>query len=263
MVRTLGSTNVFHCDVRHDFVHRVEQLVARLLRAGLVRVDPHAGQFLFDRRAHVAEEGAGAGVGVGRRLGRRLGRVMCVMGRVMVGHGRHGGHRVRYGRVELVGRRGRRRHPRHAVELLGARIHFHGQPHLLVVHRRLVVVVVMVVVGRYEAREEDVSVVRVAGGRRGRSRVFRRQRSRRTRPGEHVRMRMRVVLTCGMRVQRGHVASQEEVAGGVRSDVRVRMAVRMVRHWVGRLAEVLAGGLVVAGRHGRVATGVHERVQHR
>lgn len=148
MIGALGPADMFHCDVRHDFVHRIEQLVARLLGAGLLGVDPHARQLLLDRRPHVAEEGTRAGVSVGRRLGRRLGRLVSVVGRVVVGHGRHRRHRVADGRVELVGRRRRRRHARHAVELL-ARVHFHGQTHLLVVHGLLdglVVVVVMVVV---------------------------------------------------------------------------------------------------------------------
>ena len=139
---------MFHCNVRHDFVHGIEQLVARLLGAGLVRVDPHAGQLLLDRRAHVAEEGSRAGVSVCRSLGSGLGRLVSVMGRVVVGHGRHGRHRVGDGRVELIGRGGGGRHARDAVELL-TRIHFHRQAHLLVVHGRLVVVVVMVVVGRH------------------------------------------------------------------------------------------------------------------
>lgn len=151
MIGAFGATDVFHCDVRDDLVHGIEQLVARLLRTGLIGVDPHAGQLLFDGGTHVAEEGSRSGVSVRRGLGGRLGRLVSVMRRVVVSHGRHGGHRVGDGRVELVGRRRGRRHSRDAVELL-ARIHFHRQTHLLVVHGRLLVVVhvvVVVVVCRY------------------------------------------------------------------------------------------------------------------
>lgn len=131
MIRALGSSYVFHCDVRHDLVHRVEQLVARLLWDRLVNVHPHAGQLLLDRRPHVAEEGPRPGVSVGRcglsrrRLRCRLvGLVGCVMvcGGHAGSHGSHRGHGVRDGRVELVGRCCRRGH---AVELL-TRVHVHG-----------------------------------------------------------------------------------------------------------------------------------------
>ena len=106
----------------------------------------------------------------------------------------------------------------------------------------------------------------VASGGRCSCSMLGRQRGRRARSREHVR----VVMLARMGVQRRHgVASQKEIAGGVGADVR--RTVRVVRHRIRRLAKVLA---LVAGRHGRVRvraglgqlqahmTAVHERVQH-
>ena len=78
VIGALGSADVFHCDMRYDFVHRVKQLVACLLRTRLVRVNPHARQFLFDWGPHVAEESAGAGVSVSRCLSSSL-RGCCLV----------------------------------------------------------------------------------------------------------------------------------------------------------------------------------------
>lgn len=112
----------------------------------------------------------------------------------------------------------------------------------------------------------------VAGRGGGRRRVFGRQRGRRARPGEHVR----VMMLARMGVQRRHgVPSQQEIARRVGADVRRRRravrGVRMVRNRVRRLAKVL---VLVARRHGRVrvrtrlgqfqahVSAVHERVEH-
>ena len=194
VIGALGPADVLHRDVRDDLVHRAEQLVARLLRVRLIGLDPHARQFLFHRRAHVAEERALTR----RRLGGHLVDVVRV-----VRDRRHRRHRIRNRRVELV----------RTVKLLArTRVHVHREPHLLVVvHRRLVVRVVVVVrVGRDETREQDVSVVRDG--------VFRSQRTR-----EHVRMM--IVL----RLEPSHVAPEQEITGGiaVRGRVmRVRLAER-------------------------------------
>ncbi len=42
VIGALWSSDVFHCDMRHNFVHRIKQLVACLLRTRLIRVYPHA-----------------------------------------------------------------------------------------------------------------------------------------------------------------------------------------------------------------------------
>lgn len=59
VVGTLWAAHVFHCYVSHYLVHAGERFVARLLGVWLVRLYPHARQFLLDGLPHVPEEGSG------------------------------------------------------------------------------------------------------------------------------------------------------------------------------------------------------------
>ena len=56
--RALGATDVFHCEVRHDLVHAVEELAALLARRRHVGLQPLAGHLLPHGLPHVPEEGA-------------------------------------------------------------------------------------------------------------------------------------------------------------------------------------------------------------
>jgi len=69
----LGAADVFHRDVRNDFVHGAEHFGAHFARRQRLRLHPHAAQLLLQRRRlpHVAEEGAVV-VRRRRRLRRRL-----------------------------------------------------------------------------------------------------------------------------------------------------------------------------------------------
>lgn len=54
--RALGPPDVFHSEVRDDFVHAREQFVAHLFRRRLIRVQPLTAHVATRRRAHVAQE---------------------------------------------------------------------------------------------------------------------------------------------------------------------------------------------------------------
>lgn len=55
--RALGPTDVFHCEVRDNFVHTREQFVAQLFWRRLIGVQPLTTHVTARRRAHVAQEG--------------------------------------------------------------------------------------------------------------------------------------------------------------------------------------------------------------
>ena len=52
---------MLHGEVGHNFMHRVEGFIARLLGVRLVRLHPEAGDLLLDGLPHVPEEGAVCG----------------------------------------------------------------------------------------------------------------------------------------------------------------------------------------------------------
>lgn len=55
--RALRSTDVFHCEVRDDFVHTREQFVAQLFWRRLIGVQPLTAHVTARRRAYIAQEG--------------------------------------------------------------------------------------------------------------------------------------------------------------------------------------------------------------
>lgn len=56
VIGTFGSSDMFHADVRYDFVHGGESFVAGLPGCHLVLFHPEAGQLLLNWRPHVTEE---------------------------------------------------------------------------------------------------------------------------------------------------------------------------------------------------------------
>ena len=53
----LWASYVFYCDMGHQFMHCGEGFIARFFGFWLVLVYPEAGEVLFERLSHVAEEG--------------------------------------------------------------------------------------------------------------------------------------------------------------------------------------------------------------
>jgi hypothetical protein len=166
----LGAADVFHRDVRDDFVHGAEHLGAHFARRQRLRLHPHAAQLLLQRRRlpHVPEEGAV--VVVVRRRRRRL-RRRLVHRRGVV----HGELVMRVGVAPvlmvlsaasvlvLVLRRELRRRRRHR-----------GAEHLVVVVRLRVVHRVHVAPQQKVARRVVVVVRRVVAHRRSHRRRRRR-----------------------------------------------------------------------------------------